>query len=134
VNVATHILYVEDDPNSREIMALLLTHSLGVQQLNLFEDSTDFWQRLTALPTAPTLILLDIHMKPLTGFDMLALLRADSRFAKTPVIALTASVMNEEIVKLRAAGFNGVIAKPIDLDTFPSILQAVLSGQDVWGI
>jgi DNA-binding NarL/FixJ family response regulator len=48
------------------------------------------------------------------------------------VVALTASVMYEEVRRLRDAGFDGVIAKPINFDTFPAALDRILSGGQVW--
>jgi len=76
---------------------------------------------------------LDIHVKPITGFEMLKLLREDG-FTDTIIIALTASVMNEEITQLRNAGFDGVIAKPVSLESFPKLWERVLGGEQIWGI
>jgi DNA-binding NarL/FixJ family response regulator len=42
--------------------------------------------------------------------------------------------MNEEVQRLRSAGFNGVISKPVDLDTFPEKVHRVLKGETVWNI
>jgi CheY-like chemotaxis protein len=128
------VLYVEDDPQSREVMELLLRSELGLSNITIFEDSTDFMARVERLRLKPDIILLDIHMHPYTGFEMLEMLREQGAWSSVPVIALTASVMNEEVQQLKLAGFNGVIAKPIDLDTFPDALQRVLNGQQVWRI
>ena len=49
-----------------------------------------------------------------------------------PIIALTASVMREEVRKLMSAGFNGCLAKPIDLATFPDTLRRIMAGEAVW--
>jgi CheY-like chemotaxis protein len=65
---------------------------------------------------------------------MLEMIRERPEFDHVPVVALTASVMNEEVQQLKRAGFNGVIAKPIDVDTFPDILQRILDGETVWRI
>jgi len=43
-------------------------------------------------------------------------------------------VMNEEVIKLRTSGFNGVIAKPIDQDLFPQMMQRVLNGEEIWRV
>jgi CheY-like chemotaxis protein len=128
------VLYVEDDPQSREVMELLLRSELGLSNVTIFEDSTDFMARVERLRLKPDIILLDIHMHPYTGFQMLEMLREQGAWSSVPVIALTASVMNEEVQQLKMAGFNGVIAKPIDLDTFPEAMQRVLNGQQVWRI
>lgn len=128
------ILYVEDDPQSRIIMEVLLVEAMGLQNVTMFSESSDFLKRVHALNPKPDLIFLDIHVRPHTGFEMLAMLRDDPAFRETPVLALTASVMNEEVVKLRTSGFSGVIAKPIDQDLFPQLMQRVLDGEELWRV
>ena len=100
----------------------------------MFESSTDFIDRLDGLACKPDIIFLDIHMEPIDGFAMLSVIRHHADFNAVPVVALTASVMNEEIRRLRDAGFDGVIAKPINYDTFPNALQRLLNGQQVWNV
>lgn len=128
------ILYVEDDALSREVMQALLTRGMGYHNLTIFENSNDFMMKLTALPSKPDVIFLDIHMEPVDGFMMLSLIRQDETFRSTKIVALTASVMNEEVKKLKDAGFNGVIAKPLDIETFPKTLHRILNGEQVWHV
>jgi len=91
-------------------------------------------KKLRSLRPIPNIIFLDIHVKPYDGFEMLAMLRLDAVFHRTPIVALTASVMNEEVQQLRLMGFDGCLAKPIDLDTFPEILSRLLNGETIWRI
>lgn len=128
------ILYVEDDFLSREVMHALLIRGMGYRNLTIFEDSTDFMNRLETLDSKPDVIFLDIHMEPVDGFMMLRQIRQNDIFCSTKVVALTASVMNEEVKMLKDAGFNGVIAKPLDADTFPKTLQRILNGEHVWNV
>src|SRR5262247_199679 len=128
------VLYVEDDSESREVMQLLLVQHMGLSSVTIFGDSADFLARVQALQPKPDIILLDIHVQPHTGFEMLEMLRQVRDFDNTPIVALTASVMNEEVQKLKTIGFNGVVAKPIDMDTFPEILDRVLNGKEIWRI
>jgi two-component system, cell cycle response regulator DivK len=134
MNAFPFVLYVEDDLPSREIMELLLVGDMELSRVTIFEDSADFMDRVRKLNSKPEVILLDIHVRPYNGFEMLHNLRQSADFRDTPVVTLTASVMNEEIQQLRDAGFNGVIAKPIDVDTFPSILKRILNGESIWSI
>jgi CheY-like chemotaxis protein len=128
------VLYVEDDQQSREIMQLLLQMEMGLTNINIFADSSDFITRVLVIQPKPDVILLDIHLRPHDGFEMLSMLRQQPTFAAVPIVALTASVMNEEVQKLKNAGFNGVIAKPIDVDTFPGLLSRILHGESIWRI
>lgn len=127
------ILYVEDDSRSRRVMQMI-TSDIGIPNVTIFEDSTDFKNRVTALDPKPSLIFLDIHMSPHTGFEMLAMLRQMEQFNGIPVVAMTASVMNEEVHQLKASGFDGCLAKPIDFDTFPDAIERILLGEKLWRI
>lgn len=128
------ILYVEDDAESRDVMSLLLTEVIGLSNVTIFADSLDFLQRVDRIYPKPDLFLLDIHVQPHNGFAMLQMLRGEERFRQTPVVALTASVMNEEVHTLKVAGFNGVIAKPIDMEVFPGLLDRILKAEEIWRI
>ena len=125
-------LYVENDELSREVMNALLTRGLGYNAPITFETSSGFEEELAALDPKPDVIFLDIHMEPIDGFRMLEIIHQNPDYVHTPVIALTASVMNEEVRKLKEFGFDGVIAKPLNYDIFPRILERILNGEQVW--
>jgi two-component system, cell cycle response regulator DivK len=128
------VLYVEDDLKSRRVMQLLLVNSMKLPHVTIFEDSTDFLARAEALEPKPDVIFLDIHVKPQNGFEMLTMVRESERLGDTIVVALTASVMNEEVEQLREAGFDGCLSKPIDSDTFPEVLSQIMQGEIIWYI
>lgn len=128
------ILYVEDDPMSRKLMRLLLEGRMKIPHVTIFENSADFAARADALDPKPTVIFLDIHMKPHTGFEMLQMLREMPWSSSVPIVALTASVMHEEVQQLMHVGFDGCLAKPIDLGTFPDTLDRIMQGEQVWRI
>jgi CheY-like chemotaxis protein len=115
-------------------MYLLLVVEMGLSNVVIFPDSKDFIARLNVVSPQPDIILLDIHVPPYTGFQMLEMLRRLEKFKNTPVIAITASVMNEEVAKLKASGFNGVFSKPINQDIFPDMLNRVLQGESIWQV
>jgi CheY-like chemotaxis protein len=127
------ILYVEDEARSRKVMRMIASE-MDIADLTIFEDSSDFLTRIEALNPKPDLIFLDIHVKPHSGFEMLEMVRQVQPLKEVPVVAMTASVMNEEIQQLRVAGFNGCIAKPIDMDTFPDSVRRILNGEAIWRI
>jgi CheY-like chemotaxis protein len=125
-------LYVEDDELSRQIMRTILQRVMGYTKVFSFENSEHFSDRLRALPIKPTVIFLDIHMQPVSGFELLQLIRAESGYQETKVIAVTASVMNEEMDKLKQSGFDGAVSKPLSLETFPTLILQILNGETVW--
>ena len=125
-------VYVEDDSLSREIMQMIMENGMDIDRLTVFDDSTDFMPRMKSLANKPNVILLDIHVKPLDGFEMLELLRADPAYHHSKIVALTASVMNEEVENLRQSGFDGAIGKPLSIQTFPKLMTRILQGELVW--
>jgi CheY-like chemotaxis protein len=127
------VLYVEDDPQSRTVMRMLLKR-LGLSHVTILENSADFLTVISSLEPKPNVIFLDIHMEPYSGFEMLQMLRQLDWASRTPVFAITASVMNEEIQQLRTAGFSGCLAKPLDLSSFPDTFNRILAGETIWRI
>jgi CheY-like chemotaxis protein len=115
-------------------MQTLMEKALDIKNLTIFSDSKDFSERLRALPRLPNVVLLDIHVEPHDGFSMLTMLRADPDFRDIKIIALTASVMNDEVDKLRESGFDGAIGKPLSLQTFPDLLKRILDNEPIWNI
>jgi|RhiMetdeSRZDD1v2_1073273.scaffolds.fasta_scaffold798547_2 CheY-like chemotaxis protein len=128
------LLCVEDDPSNRLVMKLLVEKTLKARNYAIFEDSLDFLPRLRNLPIRPDIILLDIHVSPFNGFQMLQMIREDPIYSDTKVVALTASVMNEEVERLRKSGFDGAIGKPITLSTFPVVIERILNGESIWQV
>jgi len=124
-------LYVENDPMSREVMSLLLVTMLG-HHITIFEDSQDFMGRIKALPFVPAVFLLDVHIAPHDGYDMLKMLREEAAYQDKYVVAVTASVMSDDVRQLQQAGFNGMIAKPIRKKAFPDLITRILAGESVW--
>jgi CheY-like chemotaxis protein len=115
-------------------MSLLLTRRMQLKDVTIFEDSENFAERAAAINPCPELVFLDIQVRPHDGFKMLEILRQLPGYKGVPVIALTASVMNEEVARLRQAGFDGCLAKPIEQETFPEMIEAILAGETLWRI
>lgn len=127
-------LYVEDNASNRLVMELLIKTAMNARRLTIFKDSSNFMERVKALPHPPDVILLDIHVPPIDGFEMLNLLRADTDYDNSKIIALTASVTSEEIDDLRSIGFDGAIGKPLRVESFPGLLTKILQGETVWHV
>ena len=128
------LLCVEDDPSNRLVMKLLVEKTLNPKYYAIFEDSAEFLPRVRKLPVRPDIIVLDIHVSPFNGFQMLQMIRQDSVYFDSKVVALTASVMNEEVERLRKSGFNGAIGKPITLSAFPIVIERIMNGESIWQI
>jgi two-component system cell cycle response regulator DivK len=75
---------------------------------------------------SPALILMDIHLPGMNGIEALKQLRAEAATAAIPVIAITASVMQESVREVMAAGFEALIEKPIEVLGFLEKVRRVL--------
>ncbi|HMU92422.1 MAG TPA: response regulator [Anaerolineales bacterium] len=129
------IVYVEDDAPSIVVMKAIMNHVLGiVDNLIVIENTSDFLEKVREIGSIPDIFLLDIHIQPYDGFELLKMIRADNRLRYCKVVALTASVMNEEVEKLRESGFDGAISKPLDRYAFPKLIEKILDDQSVWHI
>jgi CheY-like chemotaxis protein len=127
-------LYVDDDPGSRHLIQLLMNAVLGYMHVTIFENSENFMERVRALPAVPDAVFLDVHIAPHDGYEMLKMLRGEPGYQKIPVIAMTASVMMSDLERLRTAGFNGLIGKPIKKKAFSDQLQKILAGESIWEV
>lgn len=125
-------LYVEDDVLSRKVMLTLITKVLKFQRITIWEDSTNFAERLALLNPIPDIIFLDVQIRPYDGYEMLRMLRSEPAFQDSIIIAMTANVMSHDVEKLQKAGFSGLIGKPIMKDIFPQLIDKVLQGQPIW--
>jgi len=125
------VLIVEDNVRNYALLARLLSF-MGVKKCewkrsgwHVVEFAEDAMPRID-------LILLDIHLPEEDGYEVLARLREDERYSDTQIVAVTADVSNTNLTRARAAGFDGFLAKPIDVDLFPDQIRRILQGESVW--
>jgi two-component system cell cycle response regulator DivK len=76
---------------------------------------------------SPDAVLLDIELPGISGFDVLAGLRAESGGETLPVIAVTASVMDQDRKKILSAGFDAYVPKPVNIRELVVILNDLLA-------
>jgi len=80
-----------------------------------------------ALAERPDLVLMDIHLPGINGIEALARLRAAPETRAIPVLAFTASVMPQDRRQITSAGFDGFLAKPINLKEFLDTIAGALA-------
>jgi two-component system cell cycle response regulator len=76
----------------------------------------------------PDLILLDIHMPRMDGYEVTRVLSADPQCSQIPIVAVTALAMVGDRERILASGFSGYIAKPLDPEAFSAQVQGFLGG------
>ena len=128
------VLVIEDNPDNRLIVRELLKHECGVRY---YLEASTGWQAFKQLREQPSsrlpdLILLDLFIQGEDGYGVLTRLRSKPALQATPVIAVTASVLPEDVQRCRTAGFDGFIGKPISPTRFPEQIGRILRGESVW--
>ena len=116
------ILIIEDNEKNMKLMRDLLRYE-GYEPLGA--DTAEEGLRL-AEQRAPALILMDIGLPGMNGFEALKKLRENPATATIPVMAVTASVMTQDQEKIMAAGFDAFQKKPVDIDEFLECLRRTL--------
>jgi len=109
------ILIVEDNEKNLKLARDVLRFH-GYRTVEATDGETAI---TSAAEHLPALILMDIQLPGIDGITALQRIRADARTARIPTVALTASVMTDDRARFTDAGFDGFIAKPIDITEFP---------------
>ena len=113
------VLVVDDEPDNLELVAIFLEFK-GAH----VKTASNGQAALDALKTfKPDLIVLDLSMPQMSGWDVHAALQADPETKDIWTIALTAHAMVTDRMKVQAAGFNGYLTKPINLPTLLDDLE-----------
>ncbi|MBI5564889.1 MAG: response regulator [Chloroflexi bacterium] len=120
--MSKRILYIEDNPDNR----LLIRRVLQAEGFEVFEavDGQTGMQR--AAEVLPDLILMDINLPEIDGYEVTARLKQLPGLSRIPIIAVTANVMKGDREKTLAAGCDGYIQKPIDIDLLPGQIERFL--------
>jgi two-component system cell cycle response regulator DivK len=112
--VAKRVLVVEDNELNLKLFSdLLRAHGFVVEPVR---DGREAVERARAF--APDLVVMDIQMPHVTGYELLLQLKADAALRHIPVMAVTAYAGREDEDRLRAAGADAYVSKPITLARF----------------
>jgi signal transduction histidine kinase/ActR/RegA family two-component response regulator len=117
------ILYIEDNASNIRLMRHI-AEALGVLDLHVAEHPAE--GLLMAARLRPDVILLDINLPGMDGFQVKARLDADPATRGIPVIAISANVMSETVSRGRTSGFRGYLTKPIDIQALIAAIREAL--------
>jgi PAS domain S-box-containing protein len=122
---STKILHIEDNPENRALVRALLE----AEGYALIEAEDGLSGIEMALREEPALILLDINLPNVDGYEVGVILKSFPSLASTPVIAVTAYAMEGDRQRTLVAGCDGYLQKPIDVDSFPGQVAEFLRGK-----
>ncbi|MGC4089405.1 MAG: response regulator [Polyangiaceae bacterium] len=116
------ILIVDDNPTNLKLARVLLEGE--GYEVRTAVDAEDALR--TLLEFKPQLILMDIQLPGMDGLELTRILKSDPMTRHISIVALTAYAMKGDEERLLAAGCDGYIAKPIDIETLPRTVAAHL--------
>jgi CheY-like chemotaxis protein len=128
------ILLVEDNPGDARLTTEALKEAKVRNKLSHLADGVEalaFLRRQGKYAAAhrPDLILLDLNLPRKDGREVLAEIKADDRLKRIPVVVLTTSQAEEDILRAYNLNANCYVAKPVDLDQFIKVVQTI---NDFW--
>ena len=116
------VLVVDDNPaNLKLVRVLLQANGYLVKTASHAEEALEVLGTFT-----PRLILMDIQLPGMDGLELTRRLKAEPATRETVIVALTAYAMKGDEEKARAAGCDGYVTKPIDVDALPRLVAACL--------
>ena len=128
------ILLVEDNPGDVRLAIEALKEAKVRNNLHVVEDGMEAMAFLrkegqyTAVPR-PDVVLLDLNLPKKDGREVLAEIKTDDNLKRIPVVILTVSKAEEDILKTYNLHANCYITKPLDLDQFLSVVKSI---EDFW--
>ena len=118
------VLYIEDNAASQRLMYKVICKR---PELELVEAMTAELGLPLAVSLQPSVILLDINLPGMDGYEALAQLRKLPGLQETPIVAVTANAMKGGAERGLAAGFTAYVAKPLDIEQFYALLDKLLA-------
>src|SRR5690349_4145824 len=126
MTMGQHILIVDDYPDALDIWALYL-RSLGYRVSTASDGAAAIEQAESLLPD---LIVLDLELPLVSGFDVARHLRANPDTSSIPLIAATGYSHSFQLDRARAAGFDQILIKPADPDALVEAIERLLSSTE----
>jgi two-component system response regulator len=127
LNNAVEILLVEDNPNDAELVIRALKKNNLSNNLLHLQDGEEAINYIFSEEnhTISKLILLDLKLPKVDGLEILRKIKADSQRKKIPVVMLTSSKEERDIVESYDLGVNAYLVKPIDFDQFTKAIKDI---------
>lgn len=126
------ILIADDDADDRMFLEQALRQSGYTQDIHTVEDGEDLLDYLRRQGryagqemTWPTLLILDLNMPRKNGFQALSEIKDDAKLRRLPVVVMTTSAADEDVIKTYNLGVNSFITKPFNFNRLVEIISAL---------
>ena len=129
-NGPIEILLVEDNPGDERLTREALTEGKVYSNLHWVKDGVEALEFLRkqgryAGKPRPDIILLDLNLPKKDGREVLQEIKADERLMRIPVVILTTSKAEEDVLKTYTLHANCYVTKPVDLEQFIKVVQSI---------
>ena len=125
-STALRVWLVEDEPDHAMIISRAIRQTSAQTEIQTVADGEAALALLREASTMPDLILLDINMPGLSGFEVLTQVKEDVRLKHVPVVMLTSSELSADVARAYELGASGYISKPSYLHDLRSVLGNAL--------
>jgi two-component system, chemotaxis family, response regulator Rcp1 len=128
MNRRLRVLLIEDNPADADLAIDALRQNSSQVDMSVANDGVQALERLQTddVGNRPDIVLLDLNLPRLDGRDVLVSMRADERLRAIPVIILTSSEADRDILDSYRLGANCFITKPVDLQLFRSVIRELV--------
>ncbi|HTP58865.1 MAG TPA: response regulator [Spirochaetia bacterium] len=118
-----YVLLVEDNPDDVALTLRAFKKNNILNEIVVARDGEEALSILSARGTLPQLVLLDLKLPKVDGLEVLQRIRAEERTRLLPVVILTSSREERDLIKGYSLGANSYIQKPVDFDQFVTASQ-----------
>lgn len=124
------ILLIEDSPEDADLTVEIFSDAKVLNRIHVVEDGVEALKFLRqqgdyANAPRPDLILLDLNLPRKDGREVLAELKADSDLKLIPVVVLTTSAADEDILRTYTLNANCYVTKPVSLEEFAKVIRSI---------
>lgn len=130
--ILKRVLVAEDDPNDLELTLAALAEQNLANAVDAVRDGAEaldyLYRRGNYASRAeghPVVVLLDLNMPRISGIDTLRQIRGDPKLSTIPVVMLTSSAMESDLVESYRLGVNAYVVKPVELDAFMKSVRQI---------
>ena len=117
------ILLVEDNPDDVELTLRALRRNNITNAVTVVRDGVEALDHLSSTAPLPSVILLDLKLPKIDGLEVLKIIRATERLRRLPVVVLTSSKEEQDIIRSYDLGDNSYIRKPVDFAQFTEAVK-----------
>jgi two-component system response regulator len=127
------VILVEDKPADAELIGRALRSIASAPQVRIAQDGTEALDLLFSrgadtswtVEARPRLVLLDIKLPKVDGFDVLKAMKGDARTRAIPVVMFTSSIVERDVARCYLLGANGYVQKPMHFDQLREVVAQV---------